>query len=240
MLARVIRETAARGGKVLVPAFSVGRTQELVYDLHVLTREGRIPEIPIYIDSPLAIDATTIFAMHPEVFDHTETLVQTVQDLFHFPLVRYTRDMSESKALNSQRGPMIIIAASGMAEAGRILHHLSNHASDARSTILIVGYQAAHTLGRRIVDRSPTIKVLGDEIPLLAQVEVLNGYSAHGDRHELQHWLDGVRSGAAKDHPMVIYLVHGEVEAQDAFAEQLRAAGYPQVHCAEWHEKVSV
>ena len=102
-----------------MPAFSVGRTQELVYDLHILAREGKIPEIPIYIDSPLAIDATTVFAMHPEIFDKTEDLVQKVQELFKFPLVRYTREASESKALNSQHGPMVIIAASGMAEAGR-------------------------------------------------------------------------------------------------------------------------
>lgn len=240
MLAGIIRQTAARGGKVLIPAFAVGRTQEIVYDLHILAREKKIPEIPIYIDSPLAIDTTTVFAMHPEVFDRSEDLVQKVQDLFHFPLVRYTRDVSESKALNGQRGPMVIIAASGMAEAGRILHHLANNASDPRTTILIVGFQAEHTLGRRIVERAPMIKVLGEEIPLLAQVEVLNGYSAHGDRHELQHWLDGIRDGRKSATPLSVYLVHGERIAQDAFADQLREAGYPRVHAPEWHEKLTL
>lgn len=233
MLARIVSETAARGGRVLIPAFSVGRTQELVYDLHILAREGKIPEVPIYIDSPLAIDATTVFAMHPEVFDQTEDLVQRVQDLFRFPLVRYTREASESKALNAQHGPMIIIAASGMAEAGRILHHLAHGAGDPRNTILIVGFQAEHTLGRRIVEHAPMLRVFGEDVPLRARVEVLNGYSAHGDRHELQRWLDSVRdggqragvSGAAPD----VYLVHGEPAAQDAFATQLRAAGYPSV-----------
>jgi metallo-beta-lactamase family protein len=247
MLARIISETAARGGRVLVPAFSVGRTQELVYDLHILAREGRIPEIPIYIDSPLAIDATTVFAMHPEIFDQTEDLVQRVQDLFRFPLVHYTRDASESKALNSQHGPMVIIAASGMAEAGRILHHLAHGASDPRNTILIVGFQAQHTLGRRIVERAPMLRVFGDEIPLRARVEVLEGYSAHGDRHELQGWLDQVtRSNTARtaggrtDARPPIYLVHGEPDAQDAFAVQLRSAGYPSVRAPTWHEKIQL
>jgi metallo-beta-lactamase family protein len=228
-LARVITETAARGGKVLVPAFSVGRTQELVYDLHLLARAGVIPEIPIYVDSPLAIDATTVFAMHPEIFDQTEDLVQKVRELFTFTQVHYTRDASESKALNAQHGPMVIIAASGMAEAGRILHHLAHNAADPRCTILIVGFQAEHTLGRRIVERAPMIRVFGDEIPLRARVEVLNGYSAHGDRTELQRWLDAVRKGNAGNAPPVVHLVHGEPEAQDAFAAQLRGAGYASV-----------
>jgi metallo-beta-lactamase family protein len=240
MLARVITEAAARGGKVLVPAFSVGRTQELVYDLHVLAREGRIPEIPIYIDSPLAIDTTTVFAMHPEVFDRSEDLVQTVQDLFHFSLVRYTREAAESKALNAQNGPMVIIAASGMAEAGRILHHLAHNASDPRTTILIVGFMAEHTLGRRLVERAPMIRVFGEEIPLRARVEILGGYSAHGDRHELQQWLDGVRDGGASKIIPSVYLVHGEAAAQDAFAVQLRAAGYPTVRAPEWHETITL
>ena len=239
MLARIISETASRGGRVLVPAFSVGRTQELVYDLHILAREGRIPEIPIYIDSPLAIDATTVFAMHPEIFDQTEDLVQRVQDLFRFPLVHYTRDANESKALNTQHGPMVIIAASGMAEAGRILHHLAHGASDPRNTILIVGFQAEHTLGRRIVEHAPLLRVFGDEISLRARVEVLAGYSAHGDRHELQTWLDGVTGPGAGAKPPV-YLVHGEPDAQDAFAEQLRAAGYPNVHAPVQHEKIQL
>jgi metallo-beta-lactamase family protein len=240
-LARVIAETAARGGRVLVPAFSVGRTQELVYDLHILAREGRIPAIPIYIDSPLAIDATTVFAMHPEIFDQTEDLVRRVQDLFTFPLVRYTREASESKALNTQRGPMVIIAASGMAEAGRILHHLAHGAPDSRNTILIVGFQAEHTLGRRIVEHAPVLKVFGDEVPLRARVEVLDGYSAHGDRNELQRWLDRVRGGGrtgTDDGAPAVYLVHGEPDAQDEFAEQLRCAGYPSVLAPTPHQRI--
>jgi metallo-beta-lactamase family protein len=223
-LGRVVRETAARGGRVLIPAFAVGRTQELVYDLHQLQRSGKIPSLPIYIDSPLATDATSVFAMHPEVFDQSEALVRHTTDLFDFPMVTFTRDVAASKALNTMRGPMVIIAASGMVESGRILHHLRNGASDPRNTILIVGFMAEHTLGRRILERRAQIKVFGDQVELAAQVEVLNGYSAHADRTELHAWLSAVRAGGeaeGRTSPQV-YLVHGEPEAQAAFADQLR------------------
>jgi metallo-beta-lactamase family protein len=223
-LAAIVRETAARGGRVIIPAFAVGRTQELVYDLHRLARQNKIPAIPIYIDSPLAIDATTVFATHPEIFDVTEDFVTRVKDLFRFDLVHYTRDVQESKALNTQHGPMVVIAASGMAESGRILHHLAHGAPDPRCTILIVGFQAEHTLGRRIVERRPTLKIFGDEIPLRAKVEILNGYSAHADRGELQRWLDAVSAASPRKPP--VWLVHGESAAQDALADRLRRTGY--------------
>lgn len=225
-LAGIVRDTAARGGRVLIPAFAVGRVQELVYDLHALARDRAIPAIPIYIDSPLAADATTVFSSHPEIFDHTESLVHMVQDLFRFDLVRYTRDVSESRALNTQRGPMIIIAASGMVEAGRILHHVANGAADPRNTILIVGFQAEHTLGRRIVERRPMIKVLGEEIPLRARVEVLNGYSAHADRRELNRWIDGLTEVGGRGRKPAVCLVHGEPPSQDALSSQLMQRGY--------------
>ncbi len=229
-LARIVTETAARGGRILIPAFAVGRAQEIVYDLHSLALAGEIPAIPIYIDSPLAIEATAVFETHPEIFDRTEDFVQRVQTLFRFQQAHYTRQAEESKALNTAVGPMVIIAPSGMAEAGRIVHHLKHGASNPRNTILIVGFQAEHTLGRRIVERQPTIKIHGDEIPLRAQVEVLDGYSAHADRTELTRWLDTVRSTspALRD----VYLVHGEPGPQDALAERLRDGGY-RVSCPE-------
>ena len=239
-LGRIITETAQRGGRVLIPSFAVGRAQEIIYDLHILVREGKIPAIPIYVDSPLAIDATTVFAMHPEIFDQSEDLIQRVQDLFHFMQVHYTRDAVESKALNAQHGPMVIIAASGMMEAGRILHHLAHSASDPRTTILVVGFQAEHTLGRRIVDRAPLIKVFNEEIPLRARVEVLGSYSAHGDRHELQGWLDVVRAGNDGGRAPEVFLVHGEATAQDEFATQLRGAGYDRVRIPERHTRAVV
>ncbi len=176
----------------------------------------------------IAIDATSVFAMHPEVFDRNEQLVRATSRVFDFPLVRFTRDVEESKALNTAHGPMVVIAASGMAESGRILHHLRNGASDPRNTILIVGFQAEHTLGRRIVERRPTLRIFGEDVPLAARVEILNGYSAHGDRGELREWLDAVRDGdtAGGHRTPKVHLVHGEPEAQDAFAASLSAAGY--------------
>jgi len=231
-LAEAIRRTAARGGRVLIPAFAVGRTQEMLYNLNSLQREGAIPAIPIYVDSPLAIDTTTVFELHPEIFDQSEDLVRKTKELFDFPLLHFTRDVQDSKAINSAKGPMIVIAASGMMEAGRILHHLANGASDPRNTILIVGFQAEHTLGRRIVEREPMLRIFGDEIPLRAEVEVINGYSAHADRTELATWIDKVKATSPRLDP--VWLVHGEVEAQDALQVSLTAKGY-NVSCPEPH-----
>jgi metallo-beta-lactamase family protein len=222
-LARVIKETAARGGRVLIPAFAVGRTQELLYDLHNLTRANAIPPIPIVLDSPLAIAATTVFATNPDAYDRGENLINEVDDLFDFGQLEFARDATQSKALNARHGPMVVVAASGMAEAGRILHHLANGASDPRNTILIVGFQAEHTLGRRIVERQPMLKIFGEEVPLRANVEILNGYSAHADRHELLRWADAVRDKGAA---MPVHLVHGEAAAQEALATELRERGH--------------
>jgi metallo-beta-lactamase family protein len=229
-LAATVRDTAARGGRILIPSFAVGRTQELLYNLNGLSREGAIPSIPIYVDSPLATDTTTVFEMHPEVFDHTEDLVNKATDLFQFPQVHFTRSVEESKALNTAHGPMVIIAASGMVEAGRILHHLVQGASDPKNTILFVGYQAEGTLGRRIETRPPTVRIYGDEIPLRAEVKIIDGYSAHADRTELTAWIDGVKAKSPNLGP--VYLVHGEAEVQDIFKTALSAKGY-SVECPE-------
>ena len=233
-LAQVIRETAARGGRVLIPAFALGRTQEMIYALHSLTQEGAIPTIPIYVDSPLAIDATTVFEMHPETFDRSEEMVQKAKELFRFDLLHYTRDVEESKALSRAHGPMVIIAASGMMENGRILHHLAQGAGDLRNTILIVGFQAEHTLGRRVVERQPVLHIFGDDIPLHARVEVIDGYSAHADRTEMIAWLGRVRDKSPNLGP--IWLVHGEVPVQDEFKVTLTALGY-SVDCPEPHTR---
>lgn len=231
-LADVIRTTSARGGRVLIPAFSVGRTQELIYAIHLLVREQAIPAIPVYIDSPLAIDVTTVFEMHPEVLDNTEELVGKVPDLFKFDLLHYTRTTEESKAINHTRGPMVVIAGSGMAENGRILHHLANGASDPKNTVLIVGFQAEHTLGRRIVEKQPVLKIFGDDVALNAQVEIINGYSAHADRTELTSWLDTLKQKSPGLGP--VWLVHGEAEVQDEYKTVLSAKGYT-VDCPEPH-----
>jgi metallo-beta-lactamase family protein len=229
-LAKVIRETAARGGRILIPAFAVGRTQEMIYSLHSLVKEGAIPSIPIYVDSPLAIDTTTVFEMHPEILDKSEEMVLKSQELFRFELLHYTRDVEESKALSRARGPMIIIAASGMMENGRIVHHLAQGASDPRNTILVVGFQAEHTLGRRVVERRPVIQIFGDDVQLNARVEIINGYSAHADRTELAAWLARVKEKSPRLGP--IWLVHGEPPAQDELQTALIAKGH-SVKCPE-------
>lgn len=222
-LAQIIRETASRGGRVLIPAFAVGRAQELLYDLHRLVRDNAIPAIPIILDSPLAIAATSVFTAHRDVFDQNEEMVASAEELFQFDRLELAEDASASKALNERYGPMVIIAGSGMAEGGRILHHLLHSAADPRTTILIVGFQAAYTLGRRIVERSKMLRIFGDEIPLRARVEILNGYSAHADRGELKRWLSAVRGSGTPPH---VFLVHGEASAQEALAERLRTDGY--------------
>jgi metallo-beta-lactamase family protein len=233
-LAEVVRETAARGGRVLIPAFAVGRTQEMIYVLHSLVQEGAIPSIPIYVDSPLAIDATTVFEMHPESFDSSEEMVRKTKELFRFDLLHYTRDVEESKALSRARGPMVIIAASGMMENGRILHHLAQGAPDPRNTILVVGFQAEHTLGRRVVEKQPILHIFGDDVPLHARVEVINGYSAHADRTEMIAWLGKVKEKSPRLGP--IWLVHGEPEVQDEFQAGLTGRGY-SVTCPEPHTR---
>ena len=231
-LGRVVRETAARGGRVIIPAFAVGRTQEIVLALHELAEAGSIPRIPVFIDSPLATKATAVFDAHRELYDDSEDFVRThkggADALFKFPNVQYTQSVEESKALNTKVGPIVIIAASGMAESGRILHHLAHGAPDPRNTILVVGFMAEGTLGRKIVEKQPTLRVYGDDVPLRARVEVINGYSAHADRTELRAWIDAVRAQSSALES--VWLVHGEPEAQDAFAATLNAGGY-RTHC---------
>jgi metallo-beta-lactamase family protein len=236
-LAAVVRDTAARGGRILIPSFAVGRTQELLYNLNGLSREGAIPAIPIYVDSPLATDTTTVFEMHPEVFDHTEDLVNKAKDLFQFPQVHFTRSVEESKGLNTAQGPMVIIAASGMVEAGRILHHLVRGAADPKNTILFVGYQAEGTLGRRIESKPPTVRIYGDDVPLRAEVKIIDGYSAHADRTELTAWIDGVKTTSPRLGE--VFLVHGEADVQDIFKTALSAKGYT-VECPEPRAKRTV
>jgi len=225
---------AARGGRVLIPAFAVARTQEIIYALHELLGEGAIPAIPIYVDSPLAIDATAVFEMHPESFDRSEEMVRKTKELFRFDLLHYTRDVEESKAISRSHGPMVIVASSGMMENGRILHHLAQGASDPRNTILVVGFQAEHTLGRRVVERQPVLQIFGEDVALHARVEVIDGYSAHADRTELTTWLRRVRDKSPKMGP--VWLVHGEAPVQDEFKAALEVKGY-SVECPEPHTR---
>jgi metallo-beta-lactamase family protein len=223
-LGEAVRRTAARGGKVLIPAFALGRIQEIVYSLHQLHRARRIPDIPIYIDSPLGVDTTTVFRLHPEVFDHRETLIADQIPLFDFSLVHYVRDVADSKALNQVAGPAIIVAASGMAESGRILHHLANGIGDHRNLVLFVGFQAEHTLGRRIQSGDDVIRIFGQEYPRRAEVETIGGYSAHADRNELRTWIRRLGGPIRR-----AFVVHGEAPALGAMATILREEGVRDV-----------
>jgi len=223
-LGELIRRVAARGGKVLVPAFALGRAQELIYILHRLWQAKAIPEIPIYLDSPLAVDVTAVFRLHPEIFDASEELVSDRAPIFDFPLVRYVRDVADSKKLNGLPGPAVIVAASGMVESGRILHHLANHAGDHRNCILFVGFQAEHTLGRRIQEGAEVIKIFGQDHPRRAEVVTLSGYSAHADRTELRDWVRALGGRVRR-----AFVVHGETQGLEAMAAILREEGVRDV-----------
>jgi metallo-beta-lactamase family protein len=221
-LERVVNDTVRRGGKVIVPAFAVGRTQELLYVLHELMKARRLPQIPIFIDSPLAINVTEVFRRHPECFDaEARTFLEENGDVFDFEGVKFMRTPEESMQINSHPGPAIIVSASGMAEAGRIIHHLRNHVDNERNTILIIGFMAQHTLGRRLVERRPRVKIWGVERDLRARVEVLNEFSAHADRNDLLAYIEGC-GGLRR-----VFLVHGEPDQQEPLRAALGERGIP-------------
>jgi len=227
-LREVIVDTYEQGGKVIVPAFSVGRTQELVYALNRLTEARKLPNIPIFVDSPLSVNVTEIFRLHPECYDeelHEFANAGKRRDPFGFHRLTYVRAVERSKELNFLREPAIIISASGMCEAGRILHHLKNNVEDPRNTVLIVGWQAPHTLGRRLVERRPVVKIFGQEYSLNARVETINGFSAHADRDGLLDYARSVGVAGIK----AAYVVHGEEAASLALADGLRSLGVGKV-----------
>jgi metallo-beta-lactamase family protein len=235
-LGEVVRQTAGRGGKVVVPAFSVGRTQTVVYFLHQLMNAGRLPDLPVYVDSPMAARATEVFRVHPECFDDQALrLLQEHPDLFGEQHVRYVESVHESIALNERRDPCVIIAASGMCEAGRVLHHLKHNIEDPRNTVLIAGWQAPDTLGRRLVERRPEVRILGRTLALRAEVVVLNGLSSHADHGDLLRSL-GPLAGTARQ----VRLVHGEPERAAALAEGLRGAGFADVAIPDRGDSVTI
>ncbi len=226
-LLTLIGETYDQGGKVVIPAFSVGRTQELVYSLHRLSSAHRLPDVPVYVDSPLAVNATEIFRLHPECYD-AEVLEFVAQerhpDPFGYDRLRYIRHVEDSKALNELRGPAVIISASGMCEAGRIQHHLKHNITDSRNTVLIVSWQAPHTLGRRLVERQETVKIFGEEYPLRARVETINGYSAHADQKGLLDWARPIAPGLQH-----AFVVHGDPGPAETVADGLNRLGAAHV-----------
>jgi metallo-beta-lactamase family protein len=230
-LRALIGETCGHGGKVVIPAFTVGRTQEIVYSLHRLASAHQLPDVPIFVDSTLAVNATGVFRLHPECYDE-ELRAFIAQDRhpdpFGFDRLRYIRNTEDSKALNRLEGPAVIISASGMCEAGRIQHHLKHNIGDPRNTVLIVSWQAPHTLGRRLVERQKVVKIFGQEYPLRARVEAIHGYSAHADRDGLLDWVKPI----ARDLQHA-FIVHGDPEPAEALADGLRQLGVRDVAVPE-------
>jgi metallo-beta-lactamase family protein len=237
-LCAAVRQTYDRGGKVIIPAFAVGRTQDIIYDLHQLIEGGSLPSLPVYVDSPLALNVTKIFRQHPECYDQEmQGLLKRDDDPFGFYRLQYTRSVDESKALNRLKGSAIIISASGMCEGGRILHHLKNHIGDARNTVLFVGFQAPNTLGRRIVDGLKEVPILGEQYAVRAEIRTIDGYSAHADRNELLNYLQKV-AGASR--MKRVFCVHGDPEACQALAEGIRNLGIPDVLVPETGQEVEL
>ena len=217
-LAEIVNRTYKRGGKLIVPAFAVGRTQQIVLLLHELTQANAIPAFPIFVDSPLAVNVTEVFRKHPELYDEeARAFLANHGDPFGFHLLTYVRDVDQSKALNDLPGPFMVISASGMCEGGRVLHHLKNNIGDPRNTILLAGYQAEYTLGRKIEDGWKEVPIFGEPMPLRAEVQKLDALSGHADREEMLAWMKPLVSGLKK-----VFLVHGEPEQQTAFATAIR------------------
>jgi metallo-beta-lactamase family protein len=237
-LERVLVRTFARGGKVLIPAFAVGRTQLVLYLLHQLRAEDRIPDVPFYVDSPMANAATEVFVRHRDLYDREASeFLMCRGPLFRRARTTFVSDARESRALNGLQGAAVIISSSGMCEGGRILHHLRHHAVDRRNTVLFVGYQAAHTLGRRMIEGARQMHIYGHGVPLNAEVQRINGLSAHADRRGLLRYAR--RLGSI---PQKTFLVHGDLDRIEALATYFRENGFDGATCGpaagDWHRLI--
>ncbi len=218
-LADVVNRTARRGGRIIVPAFAVGRTQQVVLLLHQLANEKHIPNIPIFVDSPLALNVTAVHRAHPECFnEETRAYLEAGEDPFGFRRLQYVREAAESKKLNDLHGPFVVISASGMCEQGRILHHLRNNIEDPRNTVLITGFQAQDTLGRKLVEKWPEVRIFGEPMRVRAEISSLDELSGHADQRELLEWVRPLAGGLRK-----VFLVHGEPEQAAVLAKLLHA-----------------
>ncbi len=237
-LARVVKETANNRGLLIIPAFAVGRTQDVVYHLHELMQSKEIPQMPVYVDSPLATNITEIFRAHPECYDEeTEQLLMQDggDDPFGFNMLRYTRSTEESKKLNNIRRPAIIISASGMCEGGRVLHHLRRNIGDPNTTVLFVGFQAENTLGRKLLRGDKTARIYGEEHEVRARMEKIDGYSAHADEGEMLDFINAI-----PNRPKRVFVVHGEPDATAAMAAGLARLGIEDIAIPERGEKFEV
>jgi metallo-beta-lactamase family protein len=228
-LESLVNRVVGRGGKLVIPSFSVGRTQNVLFYLHKLFAENRIPSVPVFVDSPLSINATDVFRMHPECYDEeTAEFLESEGSVFTHKAINYVMSVQESKALNRRRTPAIIISASGMCEAGRILHHLKNTITRDKNAVAVVGYMAEHTLGRRLVERHDKVKIFGRMYPVRCEIATLNGFSAHADHDGIIEYIRQVASQRTR-----LFLVHGETAAFDAIEADLRATGFRNYTRAE-------
>lgn len=234
-LAQVVNDTVKRGGRIVIPAFAIERTQELVYYLHVLTNNNLIPEIPIYVDSPMATSATNIFQLHPECYDEEirKTFTSHHKNPFGFDSLHFTNSIEESKKLNDVKEPIIVISADGMCEAGRIQHHLIHTIENPRNSILLVGYMAENTLGRKIQEGQREVRIMHDTFKVKARVEEINAFSAHADYEEMWSYLSTIDRSKLKK----IFLVHGESNAQNNLRKYLLAKGISGVEIVKYDEK---
>lgn len=226
-LRTVMKRTVERGGKVIIPAFAVGRTQEIVYDLHQMIESGELPKIPVFVDSPLALETSKVFMNHPRYFDDEthEFMEETESDNpLWFDLLTYVDSVEQSKALKDQDEPMVIISSSGMAETGRVVHHIRNNIGDPRNTILLVSYQAPNTLGRDLADGAEQVEIWGDVFPVKAEVAQISGLSGHAGQRFLQEYAEAVKGQAQQ-----VFLVHGEQKPAEALRENLRLAGLEKI-----------
>jgi len=226
-LAEVIARTVERGGKVIVPTFALERAQEVIFALKRLDRAGRLPKVPVYVDSPLTVKLTDVFRIHPDCFDgDTRALVLSGDSPFDFEGLRYVSSVEDSKAIDRSPDPAVIIAASGMCEFGRVVHHLVATIESKKNTVMIVGFQAEHTLGRRLVEQRSRVRIFGVERERRAEVAVLNGFSAHADREDLLDFAEAVRKAGPLRH---VALVHGETQARNTLKGLLEQRGFPSV-----------
>lgn len=234
-LKALIEDIHHQKSKLIVPCFSVGRTQELLYFLNRLYAAKRIPFTPVYVDSPLATRATEIYGRHKECYDdETSDILRSGTDILDVPGLEFTHSVEDSMALNAKKGPMIIISASGMCEGGRIVHHLRNNIKDPRNVVLIVGYQAENTLGRKIVERAESVQIFGEDVPLNARVHTINALSAHADRKGLINWFDESKGPRLSR----VFAVHGDEEQTRIMAEMLTAHGAPKAEAPVRGQKV--
>lgn len=230
----LVRSTISKKGKIIIPSFAIERTQEIIYYLHLLVDQRQIPSIPIYVDSPMASNATSIFRVHPECYDAsvTEAFLKHHKNPFGFGDLTFVTSVEESKALNEKDGPMIIISADGMCEAGRVLHHLANNISDERNTVLIVGYMAENTLGRKILEGEKEVHIMDAWYKVNAHVQKINAFSAHADYEETLAWLKAIDTSKLKR----IFMVHGETDAQEFLQNYLAENGFKDVTIVKYGE----